>query len=81
MKMIDIIKKLIGEVEPYGDSNIDRERYKNLDLLGEVTNELICRLGGIADYRDDNRYSVSKMGKLAYEDLIIIKEYIETIID
>lgn len=80
MRMIEIINKLIGSVSPYGDSNIDKERYKNLDLLGEMTVDLVSQLGDVAYYRNHMEKSMKDMGELAYDDLIIIKEYIETII-
>lgn len=79
MKMLEIIEKLIGNVQPYGDTNIDKTRYENLDLLGEVVVDLVYLIGGVADYKDDYRSSVKEMGEMAYKDLIIIKEYIETI--
>lgn len=81
MKRIDIIKKLIGEVEPYGDTNIDRERYDNLNMLGELTVDMVYMIGEVSKQKEHYAHSVSIMGKLAYEDLIVIKEYIETIID
>ena len=58
MTNYDVIKKLIGRVEPIGESNEDSERLINLEDLIYVTECLIRDLKSVAEY---NRYYESSV--------------------
>ena len=39
MELIDIVNKLIGNIEPIGDTSVDEERFENLKSYCELINE------------------------------------------
>jgi len=63
MELIDIIDKLVGRIEPIGDTAIDNERFKNLKVYCELINEMVKRVDDIA-YNNMNSNLASK--KKAY---------------
>lgn len=77
MEFKEIIKKIIGSIEPYGDTNIDEERSKNLEIHMEVTYELIKDLIDVAKYRNRNEYSMKNLGLDAFELLKELKLIID----
>ena len=68
MENIDVVKKLIGNINPVGETNTDNERFENLkemcDLIEKLTEE-------VADMADRNRhsheFSVKRSVNFAYE--------------
>lgn len=60
-KVLDVIKKLVGPIEPYGDSAIDRNRLKNIMVFLSVFDEMHTILVNdiLWKYRDDKRGSVA----------------------
>lgn len=65
----DVTKNLIGEVEPYGSSEIDRVRKDNLEKLIYVVDGLLYEVGKIAYYKHRVEGSMQIMGKRAYKAL------------
>lgn len=60
-KVLDIVKKLVGPIEPYGDSAIDRERLKNILVFLSIFDEMHTILVDdvLWKYKDDKRGSVA----------------------
>jgi hypothetical protein len=50
MTNYDIVKKLVGHINPIGCSNKDEERFENLKEMCKLINQLICDI----DYNIDN---------------------------
>jgi len=69
MELIEIVKKLIGETRPTGDSSIDNIRYNNLVELCDLTEKLIFEINEISQLKNDERYSMQRSGKYADEFL------------
>ena len=72
----EIVNKIIGSTEPYGDTNIDNERTKNLDEKIELVQLLVDDLIETAKFKNRPEGSMSKMGKTAQEFLDEIRDYI-----
>lgn len=53
MELKDVVRKLIGPVDPVGDSNIDRERLKNLMELTTLVDFLVGDIDLIASENTD----------------------------
>jgi len=72
-----IVMKLIGKIDPVGDTNIDNERMENLKNLCQLVNELV---GEIAEVEYINKasyeHSVKAMANYAgkFLDKLGIKE-------
>jgi len=77
MGIYKIVQKLIGNIEPYGDTNIDEIRIKNLNEHIELTRSLILDLIEVAKYKDRYEYSIKTLGTDAYKRLLEIREMID----
>lgn len=47
MELIDVVNKLVGRIEPIGDTAIDEERFENLKLYCELINEMVKRVDDV----------------------------------
>ncbi len=76
--VIEVTKKLIGNVEPYGATHIDDKRFENLKVLCKVVNELISDINYVAQQKDRHEHSIKEMGEYAYnflqDELLIFTE-------
>lgn len=63
--VFDITKRLLGSIEPYGDTNIDNERLENLVQTIELTEKLIDEIILVARFKGDHLFSRNKMGTTA----------------
>lgn len=65
MELYDVVMKLIGEIEPVGETHEDNHRFENLKNLTELVDRL---LGDIQDVADTNvgrvEFSLSRAGKM-----------------
>ena len=68
MEIKDVVLKLIGPVDPVGETSADEKRFKNLIELCELTEQLVCIIDEVA-YQNKGRaeYSMSRAGKYAFE--------------
>lgn len=77
MEHIDIVNKLIGKIEPLGESDRDAIRYENILKMIELMKGLHMQIDKIA-YKNKNRQeaSMNAIGKEAdkYLDWLGIKE-------
>jgi len=72
MEMHEIVKKLIGSIEPYGDTNIDEEHMKNLNKHIELVDKLLDDLILVAKYKNRPEASMKEIGERAYD---MLKEF------
>ena len=54
MELIDIVNKLIGNIEPIGNATIDCERFENLKAYCELINEMVRRVDDVACENENN---------------------------
>jgi hypothetical protein len=68
MEIKDVVLKLIGPVDPVGETNADEKRFENLKALCELTEKLVCIIDEVS-YRNKDRgeYSMSRAGKYAFD--------------
>ena len=59
-QIADIVMKLIGEIDPVGESHIDEKRYKSLLLLEDVLDILIDEIMFILPYSYCYQHSIRK---------------------
>lgn len=72
IRMIDIyrvVKKLVGEIEPIGSTEVDNKRFENLKTMTTLVDKLVIDIDIVAMRREDHQYSVSKAGKYASDFL------------
>lgn len=51
MNYTEIIKKLIGDTSPIGESNTDKERFENLKEMCQLVHNLIIDIDFISEKR------------------------------
>lgn len=62
----DVVKKLIGEIRPMGESNRDSERFENLKEMCHLVEMLLIDISDMEfTRRDDKQASVRKCGDYA----------------
>ena len=69
MDVYDVVKKLIGGIEPVGSSEIDEKKYKNLGDTIDLVNRLIEDIQTVRSYKDCLEYSMRIAGNKADEFL------------
>ena len=69
MTNTDVLIKLLGKTQTYGDSNIDRERLENLKAMCELVGDLIEEIKDVAKEKDRYENSIKAMGQYAYKFL------------
>ena len=77
MEVIDIVNKLIGPIEPVGETHVDDGRYENLQQMLKLMQALHMQIDEIAhENKGRQEYSMSRAGKLAdaYLDWLGIEE-------
>lgn len=67
----------LGSIQPYGDTNVDEERFENIEKYGELCEALIDKLIQTASYVSRHEYSMRHMAIEAERWLEEIKEMIE----
>ena len=65
MEIEDVVNKLIGPIEPVGDSGIDVKRFQNLSLKIKLVDHLLHELWEVSKNKDSHEDSVKKIGESA----------------
>ena len=61
-----VITKLIGPINPQGETNTDNERFENIKVMTEVTEMLIRDIDDVAyKNKDRQEYSMKRAGEHA----------------
>jgi len=65
----EIVGKLIGPVEPQGDSYLDASRFDNLSVMTGLVDKLLFEINGVAQGTSSDLHSVKKAADHAFEFL------------
>jgi hypothetical protein len=74
MELNDVVDKLIGNVEPVGETHEDGKRLENLQSMVRLTDHLIERLMQVEKSKNSYMASVKKAGIYANRYLMGWKE-------
>ncbi len=68
MEIYDVVKKLVGEIDPIGDSNHDMQRFENLNTMTDLVDTLLVDIADVARF-NKNRHeaSMKKAGEYAHD--------------
>ena len=75
MSIEQIIEKLVGNINPVGETNTDEVRFENLITMCGVVQELIGKIEDVAKEKDRYEYSIKKAGNYAHDFLCELKNY------
>ena len=73
----EIVKKLIGEINPIGDSNVDRARLENLKVTTGLVDKLVFDIDSIVPNKDRVERSMEQAGEFADKFLTDLREATE----
>ncbi len=65
MDLYEVVKKLIGEVNPIGETNEDEKRYENLKVMTGLVDKLLTDINDVVSYKDRQEWSLKKAGTFA----------------
>ena len=65
VEIIDIVNKLIGEIEPVGETHTDEKRLENLKAMTALVDELLEKIAEIAQKENRVEYSIKVCGRHA----------------
>ena len=68
----EILYKLLGEIEPYGNTSIDKERYKNIENYYIALSFIINKLHNAALLKNGKESSINEIAQECY---LILREY------
>lgn len=77
MELIDIIRTLVGPVDPVGETNTDNARLENLKALIELVDTLVGDIDKVASNKTKPEYSMKRAGDFADQfigDLQVTRE-------
>lgn len=58
MELIDVVMKLVGPVDPVGETHTDDKRLDNLVVLRDLTRKLLDRIDAVAETSGGHMASV-----------------------
>jgi len=67
MDVHEVVKKLIGKIEPIGETNEDDRRFDNLKIITALVDDLLTDIDAVAMEKDRQEYSINRAGKFAAE--------------
>ena len=70
MTNYDVVKKLIGEIDPVGETNTDEKRFVNLDETIKLIDQLITDVIFVIPNENRSEFSMKRAGQKAKRCLI-----------
>lgn len=65
MELIDIVRKLVGPIDPVGETNTDEARFENLKEMTKLVDRLVLDIDRIIPNKNRPEYSMTRAGKFA----------------
>lgn len=66
MNIHEIVKKLIGEIDPIGETQTDSVRFENLEAMTKLVDVLVTDIDNVVyDHRNSHEFSVKKAADFA----------------
>lgn len=78
--VIEVVEKLIGEVDAVGSTHIDEERFENLKVMIDVCNALLDDIYIASKTKDYPQYSMQQIGCHAYGFIRDLAEWCNEVI-
>ena len=78
--LIEVVNKLTGFCEPAGDSYLDEERAKNLELKIELVDSLLTEIVEASYSKDRVEGSVKEIGNKAFYYIESIQEWLTEVV-
>lgn len=69
MELIDVVRKLVGPIDPVGETNEDARRYGHLQALTALLEGLLNDVSSVSLCSDRLEFSIKKAGEHAADFL------------
>lgn len=79
--LLEVVSKLVGYTEPYGDTRVDEIRYENQEKIIDLVTNGVEDLIRNSKYKDRVEYSMQGIGSRAYKTLKELHEMIGEVVD
>jgi hypothetical protein len=77
--LYQLICKLVGPIDPVGETNADEKRYQNLNLFLEVLDTMLGDAEYVSRYKNRQEYSIKRAGERADNFLRSTREWMENL--
>ena len=77
MTIYDVVCKLVGAIDPIGETYTDNQRFENLKVMTGLVDRLIFNLAEVANNKKRVEYSMKKAGEFADKFLNETKECLD----
>ena len=67
MEIYDVVVKLIGPVNPIGETRTDDERFANLKMMTSLVDALLTDIDSVIPNKNRQEFSMKRAGKFADE--------------
>lgn len=65
MEIYDVVKKLLGDIEPVGETREDERRHKNLVETCDLVDKLLTDIDRVIPNKNRTEHSMKKAGEYA----------------
>ncbi len=65
----EIVMKLVGEIQPVGETTIDDERFDNLQTMCGLVSDLLGEIHRVSANKERYEFSIKRAGKYAHDFL------------
>ena len=65
----EVVTKLIGAVNPIGETRTDDARYENLKTMCALVNQLLSDIDAVIPYKDRVEFSMKRAGEYARKSM------------
>ena len=65
MDIHEIVKKLVGKIDPVGETNTDNDRFENLKVMTDLVDDLLTDINWVAQQNNRHEYSINRAGQFA----------------
>ena len=65
INLYEVVKKLVGEINPVGETRIDDQRFENLKAMTELVDNLLGDIDRVIPNKDRAEYSMKRAGEFA----------------
>lgn len=66
MDICEIVKKLVGKIEPIGDESYDKKSFENLKVMTDLIDKLLFDITEVvAENKNRQEYSMKRAGEYA----------------
>lgn len=77
MTNTDVVKKLVGRINPVGKTTEDNIRFNNLEEMCTLVENLLVEINAVSACIDSHEWSVKRAGKYAADFKIKLGEIIK----